>query len=379
MQLRSILTLSGPALACVALLACSACRSEVHELPACPPDSSSASKAPAKPQANPPSDPPTPRASGPTRELEIRDDRAYLGGEQVELWGIRWGNALMSQAVTERHVRNLDNLAAHGINLVGVYLQGSNGGWPDSAAGRNGFSPAGALDPGFAERLEWLIREADARGMVVMVGIFSPRKDQQLADEAAIERAVRETARFLREHELRNVFVDIMHEYNHRRVDHEIFREPEGAAKKARLARWFHEQAPEIEVGVCPAEDTGTGTQFEGMDVRIVQKEMDIPLEGYVVNVEMQRHDPYDNEGKYEKEEFGIMREYFDDYRAASNAALMFHSAYTQGVTGRSGTGPHPEMGGMGRSEADRGVRFWFEWVREELGPWRYPEHLGAR
>jgi hypothetical protein len=129
---------------------------------------------------------------------------------------------------------------------------------------------------------------------------------------------------------------------------------------------------------VCPTEDSGTGTEFEGMDVRIVQKEMDIPTSGFVVNVEMQRHDPYDNEGKYEAEEFGIMREYFDDYREADNAALLFHSAFTQGVTGRSGTGPHPEMGGMGRSEDDRGVRFWFEWVRDDVGRWDYPRHVPA-
>jgi hypothetical protein len=306
---------------------------------------------------------------GPTREFEIRNNRAVLGGEPVKLWGIRWGNALMSQAVTERHVRNLDNLVAHGINLVGVYLQGSNGGWPDVDAGRNGFSPEGALDPEFANRLEWLIREADARGMVVMVGIFSPRKDQQLADEAAIERAVRETASFLRDKQLRNVFVDIMHEYSHpERIEHEIFREPDGAAKKAKLAAWFHAEAPDIEVGVCPTEDAGTDAPFEGEDVRIIQKEMDIPETGFVVNVEMQRHDPYENEGKYEEEEFGIMREYFEDYREAENAALMFHSAFTQGITGKSGSGPHAEMGGMGRSEEDRGVRFWFEWVRAEVG-----------
>jgi hypothetical protein len=317
-------------------------------------------------------------SEGPTREFEIRGDRAYLGGEPVTLWGIRWGNALASQAVTERHVRNLDNLAAHGINLVGVYIQGSNGGWPDADAGRNGFTPEGQLKPEFAARLEWLIREADARGMVVMVGLFSPRKDQELRDEAAIRQAIEQSAGFLRERGLRNVFVDIMHEYNHRRIDHDIFREPEGAAKKAELSGWFDAVAPDIEVGVCPTEGSDTEDHYPGMDVRLIQKEMDIPASGYVVNVEMQRHDPYDNEGKYEAEEFGIMRAYFDRYRAADNAALLFHSAFTQGITGKSGTGPHPEMGGTGRSEDDRGVRFYFEWVRDEVGRWQYPRHVPA-
>jgi hypothetical protein len=41
-----------------------------------------------------------------TREFEIKGDRAYLGGEPVELWGLRCGNALHSEAITERHIRN---------------------------------------------------------------------------------------------------------------------------------------------------------------------------------------------------------------------------------------------------------------------------------
>ena len=61
----------------------------------------------------------------PTREFEIRNDRAFLGGHEVDLWGLRCGNALHSEAITERHVRNLDNMATHGINLIGVYIQGA--------------------------------------------------------------------------------------------------------------------------------------------------------------------------------------------------------------------------------------------------------------
>src|ERR1700734_2257585 len=66
----------------------------------------------------------------PTREFEIRGDRPYLGGKQVDLWGLRCGNALYSPAVTERHINNLDNMVAHGINAIGVYIQGANAGWP---------------------------------------------------------------------------------------------------------------------------------------------------------------------------------------------------------------------------------------------------------
>ena len=90
----------------------------------------------------------------PTRRFEVRGDRPFLDGKPIDLWGLRCGNALMSDAVTERHVRSLDNMIAHGINCIGCYVQGSNGGWPDVNAGRNGYTPEGALKPEFARRLE---------------------------------------------------------------------------------------------------------------------------------------------------------------------------------------------------------------------------------
>lgn len=311
-----------------------------------------------------------------TKEFEIKEDRPYLGGEQIDIWGLRCGNALHSPAVTERHVRNLDNMVAHGINCIGVYIQGSNAGWPDANANKNGYTPEGGLKPEFAERLEWLVREADKRGMVVMVGLFSPRKDQEFKDEAAVQRAVEETAKFLVEQKLRNVFCDIMHEYNHERIDMEIFREPHGAEKKAKLTGWFKRRAPDIEAGICPTFKSGTGDSYRGMDVRIIQKEAEIPRDGFVVNVETQRHDGYDNDGKFEPEEFPIMFGYFEQYRDAPNAVMLFHSGFCQGITNKSGTAPHPEMGGYGKSEEDRGIRFYYEWVRDHVGRYEYPRHI---
>ena len=100
-------------------------------------------------------------APTPTREFEIRADRAFLGGEPIEIWGVRCGNALHSAAVAERHVRAFDSWNEHGINAIGVYIQGSNGGYPNVDAGLNGFDRDGSLQPAVAQRLEWLVREAD--------------------------------------------------------------------------------------------------------------------------------------------------------------------------------------------------------------------------
>jgi hypothetical protein len=319
----------------------------------------------------------------PTRRFEIRDDRPYLGGERIDLWGIRCGNALMDDAVTERHVRCLDNLVAHGVNCIGCYLQGSNGGWPDPSAGKNGFTPEGALKPDFARRLEWLVREADRRGMVVMVGVLSPRKDTELKDEAAVRRAIEETGKLLTTRGLRNVFVDLCHEYNSTRIttrlDHDILHEPDGAAKKAKLTAWFKKYAPDVPAGVCPSFPTNTADSYPGMDVRIIQKGAAIPDSGFVVNVETTREDIYDNDGIFTPEARARMKGVWEAYRARPNAFLLFHSAFTQGVTNKSGTAPHPEMGGNGTGPDDRGVRFYFEWVRDNIGPYQYPHHAKGR
>ncbi len=316
----------------------------------------------------------------PTREFEIRNDRAFLGGHEVDLWGLRCGNALHSEAITERHIRNLDNMAAHGINLIGVYIQGSNAGWPDADAALSGFTRDGKLKPPVARRLETLIREADRRGMVVMVGLFSPRKDQEFYDDAAIRRAIEEVARFLIERKLKSVFVDIIHEFSHpERMDQELFREPDGAAKKAKLTAWFKAVAPDIEVGVCPDANSGTGDSYPGMDVRIIQKQMPIPKDGFVVNVETLRQDVYQNDGIFNQTNLDYIFADCRRYQEAPNAVMLFHAAFIQGITNYSGSAPHAEMGGYGTGSNDRGVRFYYEWVRDHVGRWEYPRHVPVK
>jgi hypothetical protein len=36
-----------------------------------------------------------------TKQFEVRSDRPFLGGEQIDIWGLRCGNALYSPAVTD--------------------------------------------------------------------------------------------------------------------------------------------------------------------------------------------------------------------------------------------------------------------------------------
>lgn len=312
----------------------------------------------------------------PTKKFEVRGERSYLDGHEFKLWGIRGGNVLMSPAVTERFVRNLDNMAAHGLNGLIVVVSGTNTGWPDESQARNGFEPNGSLKPAFAQRLEWLIREADRRGMVIGVTVLSPRIDQDMLGEEGLKRAVQETGRFLTQRGLRNVFVDLVHEYNHERIDQDLLREPNGPDKKAKLAAWFKEVAPALPVGVCPTIDTGSASGFPGADILIIQKSTAIPAKNYVINVEMHKRDNYDTEGVFTAAGFKQMYKWFGDYLKAPNAGFFFHSGFILGVTGRDGTAPHAEMGGYGKSSDDRGVRFYYDWVRDHVGRWEFPRHV---
>jgi hypothetical protein len=112
------------------------------------------------------------------------------------------------------------------------------------------------------------------------------------------------------------------------------------------------------------------------MDVRIIQKKMPIPDDGFVVNVETLRQDVYQNDGVFNES----AREYILNdcrrYLEADHAVMLFHAAFIQGITNYSGSAPHPEMGGWGTKASDRGVRFYYEWVRDNVGRWEYPRHV---
>ena len=93
----------------------------------------------------------------------------------------------------------------------------------------------------------------------------------------------------------------------------------------------------------------------------------------------MQREDGYDNDGIFTPEARKRMKATWEKYRTKPNAFLLFHSGFCQGITNKSGTAPHPEMGGNGTGPEDRGIRFYYEWVKDNIGPYQYPNHRKGR
>ncbi|MBS0265020.1 MAG: hypothetical protein JSS02_24010 [Planctomycetes bacterium] len=157
---------------------------------------------------------------------------------------------------------------------------------------------------------------------------------------------------------------------------HEIMREPDGSLKKARAAAWFHAIAPNIEVGVTTETHSRSSKDFNGMDLHLIQKEDPIPTDGYALNIESLRRDKFGTDGLFTAEQVAEIIRELERYRDTPNAGYVLNTAYAQSIGGPNGTGPHYEMGGYGTGPDDRGIRWYFEWVREHIGRYEYPRHI---
>ena len=100
-------------------------------------------------------------------------------------------------------------LLAFTINLQGGSPEGYSKGqpWVNSS-----FQSDGSLRPAYMDRLARVLDQADALGMVAVVGYFYPAQDRQVQDEAAVRRAVTNATDWLLERDYRNVLVEINNE-----------------------------------------------------------------------------------------------------------------------------------------------------------------------
>jgi len=139
----------------------------------------------------------------------LRGDKTCLNGREFLVKGLRCSNALISDEETQELIDNLDTFAAYGVNTVSVYFMGSRFG------DVKGYNADASLNPVYAERMGRIIDAADRRGMVVLVGCLYWGNSRAKWDDwtqAEANRAVANTVAWLKEHDYRNVFVDIDNE-----------------------------------------------------------------------------------------------------------------------------------------------------------------------
>jgi hypothetical protein len=144
----------------------------------------------------------------------------------------------------------------HGLRGFTVGLQGGGACFTINSRtiDNNPFGEDGThFDPAYAERLDTLIKGADAQGMVLIVSYFYGEQALRLKDGRAVRNAVTAASRFLKEGGYTNVIIEVANELNIGAFleSHPLICNPEGMATLMDLAR--------IESGGLPVGCSGTG------------------------------------------------------------------------------------------------------------------------
>jgi len=295
----------------------------------------------------------------------IRNGKTFLNDKNILVKGLRCSNALVSDESAAELIANLDTFASFGINTVSVFFMGSRFG------DVKGYNRDGSLNPVYTARMGRIIEAADERGMVVLVGCLywgnSKAKWEQWTQTDA-NAAVANTVRWLREHNYRNVFVDVDNEGMAKRAKGFDNRLMVIAGKKVDptcvIATNFKgPPPPEADLGIhfstrVPGkpyiESEGTPTNAPGGYWGSYSKKKD--------------YYNYINIGLYNEEmkarQKAITAEHLDNGRGYMCASTWLQCPPP--------SGPNNCPGGNG-SKQSPGIRWWLEFIRDKYGPYIPP------
>lgn len=139
------------------------------------------------------------------------------------------------QKNTQAFVDRIPEYVSQGVRAFTLCLQGGDPGY--EGAINSAYEADGSLRAGYLERVARVIEACDRAGAVVILGCLYQRQDQILEDAAAVEKAVENTARWLRKQGYTNVLLEIANEHAHDGFDHAIIKDPLGVRKLIRAAR----------------------------------------------------------------------------------------------------------------------------------------------
>lgn len=299
----------------------------------------------------------------------IRGEETLLNGQPFLVKGLRCSNALISDTAANELIAQLDTFITYGINTISVYFMGSRFG------DVKGYLPDASIDPVYGARMERIIRAADERGMVVLVGVLywgGSRSKYESWTQKDVDTAVANTIRWLSERGFRNVFVDI---------DNEGM----GQAAKGFDPASMIAAGKAVDSTYVIAYNYNKGTPPPNADLHIHFADP-VPGKPYIESEgTVSAGTPNGYWGRYSKDpelynyiNVGI---YNEEYRTAQKRETAEHlerghgymlaSTWLQAVPPK---GPNHRPGGMGTPD-DPGIRWWLEYLRDELGgPYHPPE-----
>ena len=292
----------------------------------------------------------------------VQGTQTTLNGRPFLVKGLRCSNALLSDATAGELIAHLDAFAGYGVNTVSVYWMGNRFG------DVRGYREDGSLDPVYAARFERIIEAADARAMAVLVGCLywgDSRSKWESWTQIEANTAVYNTVAWLREHDYRNVFVD---------VDNEGMALRSAGFDNRQLLR-----AGKVADPTCIMATNFRGDPPPEADLAIHFSNRD-PAKPYIESEGSPRGlpdgsgywGPYSNQrdGSYNYAHIG---QYTPEMKESQKALAREHLDQGEGYLLASTwlqcppPGPYPCPGGDG-SSAEPGIRWWLEWLREQYG-----------
>jgi hypothetical protein len=314
----------------------------------------------------------------PAVELAVSNGRFLLDGKPFKPWGIRLASGVNDSESCRDLISHLDDYVAYGINAITVFYQGSSGGHS------NPFPLDGkSVDPALQARMANLIREAGARRMIVVVGIFYQNAPFPFRDMDAVRSAVQTVTENLRPYG--NIILNIANEQNSNNWEDSAaicdFRDPHVIINLCRFVKTVHinrlvggggydhvkneiiGRSSDFDVLLF---DTGTpGTDSGALYDRFIKA----GVKGKpIMNVETFGGwtKGYLPAGVFSDEIRAAYRREVEAATRIPNLSVFFHNnPWCQGPG--QNLPRHYDLGGIGTAQ-DPGIRWYFEMVRKASG-----------
>ena len=174
-------------------------------------------------------------------------------------------------ANTDALIAALPEWHRYGLRAFTVGFQGGapRNTIPNREIENNPFGEDGKrIDPKYLDRMDRLIRAADAAGMIAIVSFFYEGQAQRMRDGRAFRDATITASRFLRENGYTNVIIEVANEHEVGQFrDHPVISDPESMALLIDLAR---EESGGIPVGCSGGGGRAFPQVVEASDVTLI-------------------------------------------------------------------------------------------------------------
>jgi hypothetical protein len=320
----------------------------------------------------------------------VKGNQTLLNQRPVKLLGLRCSNALISDTKTDELIANLDVFKSYGVNTISAFLMGSRYG------DIKGYHPDASLDSTYAARLARIIEAADKRGMIILVGCLywstsTAKSELGRWRQADADKAIGNTVRWLKDHNYRNVFVDVDNEGMAHQATHWSIAQMIDAAHAVdpTIMAAYNDRDPapvnaDLYIHLSPKvsgkpwlDTEATPSNAPGGYWDTYSKETNVKTGGAFYN--------YSRIGRYTPEmkrnQYDQTRDGYENYNGHMLASTWLQCGPGEGINGPFMTpGGHSNIAdvnaSMNQLDRDAGILWWLEYIKGRWGAWNPPPPL---